>query len=157
MDFKNKKKAEDIGRIIGSIGGSLSVLMFFAMNHASSHTKVIMNGVFTIIILLIFIGSICTKAQGLRNLSGAMFVVLLMGVVATLGNYLDLKNVDHKFLLIITAILFIAAPIMTYRAAVKSDDVELMRKSKRAIIGIPICIGLMIIIIILGTVGKVFN
>jgi hypothetical protein len=158
MDLKDKKKPEDIGRIVGrivgSIAGFISIWMFYTMRHASPHAKVTTGVVLTIIILLIFIGSICTKAQGLRNLSGAMFVLLLMCVVGTLGNYLDLKKVDHKFLLIITAILFIALPIMSYRAAVKSGDVESMRKSKRAIVGIPICIVLMIIIII---IAKIFN
>ncbi|WPC41631.1 hypothetical protein [Clostridium sp. JS66] len=151
MDLKNKKKIEGIG----SITGFISIWMFYTMRHASPHAKVTTGVVLTIIILLIFICSICTK--GSRNFSGAMFVLLLMGIVGTLSNYLDLKNVDHKFLLIIIAILFIAAPVMSYRAAVRSGDVELMRKSKRAIIGVPICIVLMIIIIILGTVGKVFN
>lgn len=153
MDLKNKKKIEGIG----SIAGFISVLMFYTMRHVSPHTKVTTGVVLTIIILLIFIGSICTKVQELRNLSGVMFVLLLMCVVGTLINYLDLKNVADNFLVIITAILFIVLPIMSYRAAVKSGDVESMRKSKRAIVIITICIVLMIIIIILGTVGKVFD
>ena len=150
MDSKNKKKIEGIG----SITGFISIWMFYTMKHASPHAKVTTGVVLTIIILLIFIGSICTKDKGLRNFSGAMFVILLMGIVATLGNYLDLKGVDDNFLVIIIAILFIAAPIMSYRAAVKSGDVKLMRKSKRAIIGIPICIVLIILVII---IAKVFN
>jgi hypothetical protein len=145
MDSKNKKN-------IGSIAGFMSILMFYIMRHSSPYAKLIMIGVFVTIILLVFIHGICTKKLG--NSAGPMFILLLMGVVAMLGNYLDLKNIDDNFLLIIAAILFLALPIMTYRAAVKSGDVESMRKSKKSIIGITICIVLMIIIII---IAKIFN
>ncbi|WPC41627.1 hypothetical protein [Clostridium sp. JS66] len=145
MDSKNKKN-------IGSIAGFMSILMFYIMSHSSPYAKLIMIGVFVTIILLVFIQGICTKKLG--NSAGPMFILLLMGVVAMLGNYLDLKNIDDNFLLIIAAILFLALPIMTYRTAVKSGDVESIRKSKQFFVKISLAIGLMIVGIIVAIVFK---
>jgi hypothetical protein len=143
MDSKNKKN-------IGSIAGFMSILMFYIMRHSSPYAKLIMIGVFVTIILLVFIHGICTKKLG--NSAGPMFILLLMGAVAMLGNYLDLKNIDSKFLVIIIAILFLALPIMAYRIAVKSGDVESIRKSKQFFVKIACSIGFMILMIIIAKI-----
>lgn len=137
---------------IASIAGFISVLMICTMNHASLNMKVITGGVLTIIGLLMFIGSICIPK--FRGVSVIMFIVFLIGAVATLGTYLDLKNVDSKFLLIIVVILSILLAIVSYKIADKSGNTELIIQVKK---GIMIFIISGVLLLLMLIIAKVFN
>jgi hypothetical protein len=148
MNFKNKKKMQSIV----SIAGFLSILMLCTMNHASPHMRLITGGVLTIIALLAFICTMCI--QKLRKVAGIMFICFLMPAVATLGTYLDLKNVDSKFLLIIAAILSISLAIVSYRIADKSGNTELIIQVKKGIMIFTIS-GVVLLLMLI--IVKVFN
>lgn len=139
--MKNKKGIQELI----SMTGFLSIFVFYTMRHASIDVKIAISGITTIIFLAAFVCTICISKY--RKAAGMAFVGVLLGIALIFGTYLEFKNINNGFYIIILLLLFISIAIVSYRTAVKSGDIEAIERVKKNVIKFFICIGLLILLI----------
>lgn len=139
--MKDKKLVQKLTGMIGF----LTIFMLYIMRHSSTYCKLGMSVIGSIILLILFVCTICIPKY--RKNMGFAFLGMILGVAWLFMNYSELKNINNNFLIIIIPILFTLIAIESYRTVAKTGNVEAIKVVRKNVMIFFILMGVILLIV----------